>query len=409
MARDIAALIRSRQAAKRTAVLGLATGSTPLGLYAELVRMHREEGLSFANVVTFNLDEYYPIQPSNPRSYRHFMQAHLFDHVDIPPANTHVPDGTAPASAVDAQCRDYEESIRAAGGIDFQILGIGRTGHIGFNEPGSPRRSRTRMVTLDSLTRRDAAGDFGGEENTPRHAITMGVRTILEARRVVLMAWGQHKAEIVRAAAEGPVTPQVTASFLQEHDNVHFVIDRAAAGALTRYRTPWLLGALGDQGLEWDPGMVRRAIIWLSQLQEEGRPQADRRRLQRGGAPGPPSDPGLGLRRQPRGLLPAAAHDHRLAGRPRPEAHEAGRRTRAPAARPIRGSLPQADPRPFARIRTTTSSGWAARSAAWSSMATRSMSPTRSPAPMRSRTRLSPARCASWATPAWPRPRTRSA
>src|SRR5580698_2929077 len=269
VAREIESLIRARAAEKRTAVLGLATGSTPLGLYAELVRMHREEGLSFANVITFNLDEYFPIQPSNPRSYRHFMQAHLFDHVDIPPANTHVPDGTAPASAVDGQCRDYEESIRAAGGIDFQILGIGRTGHIGFNEPGSPRRSRTRMVTLDALTRRDAAGDFGGEENTPRRAITMGVKTILEARRVVLMAWGQHKAEIVRAAAEGPVSPQVTASFLQEHDQVQFVVDPAAAGALTRYRTPWLLGALGDLGLEWEPAMVRRAIIWLSQLRRK--------------------------------------------------------------------------------------------------------------------------------------------
>ena len=269
VARDIAALIRTRAAEKRTAVLGLATGSTPLGLYAELVRLHREEGLSFKNVVTFNLDEYYPIQPSNPRSYRHFMQSHLFDHVDIPAANTNVPDGTVPAGSVDAHCQEYEERIRAAGGIDFQILGIGRTGHIGFNEPGSARRSRTRMVTLDSLTRRDAAGDFGGEENTPHRAITMGVRTILEARRVVLMAWGQHKAEIVREAAEGPVTPQVTASFLQEHDQVHFVIDEAAAGALTRNRTPWLLGALGDMGLEWDPSMMRRAIIWLSKLRKK--------------------------------------------------------------------------------------------------------------------------------------------
>jgi glucosamine-6-phosphate deaminase len=269
IARDIAELVRSRKAAGRTAVLGLATGSTPLGLYAELVRMHREEGLSFSNVVTFNLDEYYPMQPSNPRSYRHFMQAHLFSRVDIPPENTHVPDGTVPASEVDPMCLRYEESIRAAGGIDLQILGIGRTGHIGFNEPGSPRRSRTRMVTLDSLTRRDAAGDFGGEEGTPRQAVTMGVKTILEARRIVLMAWGQHKAEIVRAATEGPVTPQITASFLQEHDHVHFVIDRAAAGALTRYRTPWLLGALSDQGLEWDPGMMRRAIIWLSQLRKK--------------------------------------------------------------------------------------------------------------------------------------------
>ena len=269
VARDIGALIRSRQAAGRTTVLGLATGSTPLGLYAELVRMHREEGLSFASVITFNLDEYYPIQPSNPRSYRHFMQAHLFDHIDIPTANTHVPDGTIAAGAVDAHCREYEERIQAAGGIDFQILGIGRTGHIGFNEPGSARRSRTRMVTLDALTRRDAADDFGGEESTPRHAITMGVRTIMEARRVVLMAWGQHKAEIVRAAVEGPVTPQVTASFLQEHDQILFVTDAAAAGALTRYRTPWLIGALSDQGLEWDRQMTRRAIIWLSQERQK--------------------------------------------------------------------------------------------------------------------------------------------
>ena len=269
VAHEIAALIRSRQLAKRPVVLGLATGSTPLGLYAELVRMHREEGLSFANVVTFNLDEYYPIQPSNPRSYRHFMQVHLFDHVNIPPANTHVPDGAVPISAVDAHCRDYEEQIKAAGGIDFQLLGIGRTGHIGFNEPGSPKRSRTRIVTLDSLTRRDAAGDFGGEQNTPRYAVTAGVRTILEARRIVLLAWGQHKAEIVRAAIEGPVTPQITASFLQEHDHVQFIVDRAAAGALTRYRTPWLLGALSDQDLQWDPAMMRRAIIWLSQLRKK--------------------------------------------------------------------------------------------------------------------------------------------
>jgi glucosamine-6-phosphate deaminase len=269
VAREIAALIRSRQAERRTAVLGLATGSTPQQLYAELVRMHREEGLSFANVVTFNLDEYFPVQPSALRSYRHYMQANLFDHVDIDPANTHVPDGTAPVSSLEALCREYEERIQAAGGIDLQVLGIGRTGHIGFNEPGSPRRSRTRMVTLDPLTRRDASGDFGGVESTPRYALTMGVRTILESRRVVLMAWGQHKAEIVRAAVEGPVTPQVTASFLQEHDNVHFVVDRAAAGALTRYRAPWLLGALGDQGLSWDAATMRCAIIWLSRLRKK--------------------------------------------------------------------------------------------------------------------------------------------
>ena len=268
-AAEVAELIRQRQKEKRTAVLGLPTGSTPVSFYAELVRLHRDEGLSFANVVTFNLDEYYPIEPSHPQSFRHFMREHLFDHIDIPRGQTHLPDGTAPKVGVDAHCAAYEEAIRAAGGIDFQILGIGRTGHIGFNEPGSPPRSLTRLVTLDPLTRRDAASDFGGDENTPHFALTMGVRTILAARRIVLMAWGQHKAEIARAAIEGPVSPQVSASFLQEHDNSVFVLDQAAAGALTRHRTPWQLGPLAEQGLAWDERMTRRAILWLSQRCEK--------------------------------------------------------------------------------------------------------------------------------------------
>jgi glucosamine-6-phosphate deaminase len=269
VAREVAGLIRARQHEGRTAVLGLATGSTPVSFYAELVRLHREERLSFANVITFNLDEYRGLSADHPQSYHHFMRVHLFDHVDLPATGIHLPDGTVPNAAVDAHCRDYEEKIHAAGGIDFQILGIGRTGHIGFNEPGSARRSRTRMVTLDPLTRRDAAGDFGGEERTPRYAITMGVRTILEARRILLMAWGQHKAGVVRAALEGELTPQVTASFLQEHDQARFVLDQAAAGALTRYRTPWLVGALEDQGLAWDERMTRRAILWLSQIRKK--------------------------------------------------------------------------------------------------------------------------------------------
>ncbi|MEO6002902.1 MAG: glucosamine-6-phosphate deaminase [Opitutus sp.] len=265
VAQEIAALIRQRQLENRPVVLGLATGSTPLNFYAELVRLHREEGLSFANVITFNLDEYYGLTPQHDQSYHHFMRVHLFDHIDVPASAIHLPDGTVAASAVDAHCREYEEKIQAAGGIDFQILGIGRTGHIGFNEPGSPRRSRTRLVTLDPLTRRDAAGDFGGEEHTPHYAITMGVRTIMEARQVVLMAWGQHKAGIVREALEGPVTPHVTASFLQEHDHCRFILDATAAGALTRFRAPWLIGPLEDQGLAWDERMTRRAILWLSE------------------------------------------------------------------------------------------------------------------------------------------------
>lgn len=269
VAAEIAGLIRARQTAGQNVVLGLATGSTPVSVYAELVRIHREEGLSFANVTTFNLDEYCPLPPENPQSYRHFMRTHLFDHVDINPARTHLPIGTTPKAQVDAHCMAYEDKIRAAGGIDLQILGIGRTGHIGFNEPGSPRHSLTRLVTLDPLTRRDAAGDFGGDEHTPRYALTMGVRSILNARRVVLMAWGQHKAEIVRTAVEGEANARVSASFLQEHDNACFVLDSAAAGALTRCRTPWLVGPLTDQGLAWDERMTRRAILWLSQLKQK--------------------------------------------------------------------------------------------------------------------------------------------
>ena len=264
VAREVAGLIRLRQQEHRTVVLGLATGSTPIAFYSELVRLHREEKLSFTNVCTFNLDEYYPLPPEHAQSYRHFMGIHLFDQVDIPRENIHLPSGSVAQAEIDAHCRTYEEKIRAAGGIDFQILGIGRTGHIGFNEPGSPPHSRTRLVTLDPLTRRDASGDFGGEEHTPRYALSMGVRTILEARRVVLLAWGQHKAGIVRQAVEHEVTAQVTASFLQQHENALFILDHAAAGALTRYRTPWLLGPLEDQGLAWDEHMTRRAILWLS-------------------------------------------------------------------------------------------------------------------------------------------------
>jgi glucosamine-6-phosphate deaminase len=265
VAAEIAELMRRRQREGRPVVLGLATGSTPVTLYGELIRLHREEKLSFANVITFNLDEYYPLPHEHAQSYHRFMRTHLFDHIDVPAANIHIPDGTVAKGAVDTHCAAYEDAIKRAGGIDFQILGIGRTGHIGFNEPGSPRRSRTRLVTLDPLTRRDAAGDFGGEEHTPRHALTMGVASILDARRVVLMAWGQHKADIVRTALEGEVTPQVTASFLQEHDNACFVLDAAAAGALTRHRTPWLVGPLEEQGLAWDERMARRAILWLAQ------------------------------------------------------------------------------------------------------------------------------------------------
>jgi glucosamine-6-phosphate deaminase len=259
VARQIAALIRQRQDAGRNCVLGLATGSTPTAVYGELVRLHREDGLSFRNVITFNLDEYYPMARSSLQSYWRFMHEHLFDHVDIDPAHVNIPDGTLPLEAVGEFCAAYERKIEAVGGIDLQLLGIGRTGHIGFNEPGSGRTSRTRLITLDRTTRLDAASDFFGQEHVPRRAITMGVATILAARRVVLMAFGENKAAVVARAVEGPVTAAVAASFLQEHRDAQFVLDEAAAAELTRRRCPWALGPV-----TWDEAAQKRAVIWLA-------------------------------------------------------------------------------------------------------------------------------------------------
>ncbi len=260
VANEIADLIRQKAASGKPTVLGLATGSTPIGVYEELVRLHREEGLSFKNVITFNLDEYYPMKPDSLQSYVRFMHEHLFDHIDILPENIHIPDGTVPREKVADYCAMYEGKIQAAGGIDLQILGIGRTGHIGFNEPGSKKDSRTRLVTLDRITRLDAASDFFGEENVPRKAITMGVGTILQAKRIILMAWGEGKASIARKAVEGPVTESVTASFLQEHPNTTIVLDTASAAELTRVKTPWLLGEV-----QWTDKLIRSAVVWLSQ------------------------------------------------------------------------------------------------------------------------------------------------
>lgn len=260
LAAEIAELIHRNEQAGRNTVLGLATGSTPVRLYRELIRLHRETGLSFKRVITFNLDEYYGLPRTHPESYWRFMHEQLFAHLDIPAGNVNVPDGSVARSEVFAWCRGYEERIRAAGGLDLQILGIGRTGHIGFNEPGSTRESRTRLVTLDGLTRRDAARDFLGEANVPRHAITMGVGTILDARSIVLLAWGEAKAAIVAQAVEQPPTEALPASFLQGHPRARFLIDRAAASALTRVRHPWLVGSI-----EWTPARVRQSVVWLSQ------------------------------------------------------------------------------------------------------------------------------------------------
>ncbi len=260
IAARIAALIREHATTGRHTVLGLATGSTPIGVYRELTRMHRDEGLSFRNVITFNLDEYHGMEPSSIHSYHRFMRENLFDHVDVDPANVHVPDGMVPREDVERYCQQYEEQIAAAGGIDFQILGIGKTGHIGFNEPGSGVESRTRLIALDYVTRRDAAADFFGEDYVPREAVTMGVATILEAREIAILATGEHKASIVRRAVEGEVDVEVAATFLQGHPHTTFYVDRSAGAELTRNATPWLIDEV-----RWTEPLMVRAVMWLSQ------------------------------------------------------------------------------------------------------------------------------------------------
>ena len=205
--------------------------------------MHRDEGLSFANVVTFNLDEYYPMPRDSIHAYHRYMWENLFSHIDIPAAQrAHPRRPRCPRDAVDGRMRRRtRRRSRALGGIDFQILGIGKTGHIGFNEPGSGLESRTRLVHLDNVTRLDAAADFFGEENVPREAMTMGVATILDAREIAILATGEHKAAIVRRAVEGEIDIEVAATFLQRHPNTTFYVDEAAAADLTRIATPWLL------------------------------------------------------------------------------------------------------------------------------------------------------------------------
>ncbi|MCH2132794.1 MAG: glucosamine-6-phosphate deaminase [Phycisphaerales bacterium] len=259
VAAEIAETIRACEQAGRQCVLGLATGSTPLTVYEELVRLHVEDGLSFANVVTFNLDEYFPMQRGELQSYHRFMHENLFDHIDIDSNNIHIPDGSIAEADTSAFCQSYEQAIADAGGIDLQLLGIGRTGHVGFNEPGSGRDSRTRLITLDRTTRLDAASDFFGESHVPRRAITMGVGTILDARRICLVAFGERKAEIIRSAVEEPVTASIAASFLQDHPNACLFLDHAAAAGLTRFRCPWTVGAV-----EWDDTNIHTAAIWLA-------------------------------------------------------------------------------------------------------------------------------------------------
>ncbi len=255
VAGEIAQLIRDKAAKGQHCVLGMATGNTPVLLYKELVRMHREEGLSFKNVVTFNLDEYYPIHKDAYQSYWSFMHRNLFNHIDIDPANIHIPNGSWPKDEIKKYCAAYEQKLTDLGGVDLQLLGIGLNGHIGFNEPGSGQFSKTRLVNLDNTTRIANTYEFENLSKVPRMALTMGISNIMQSKRILLMAWGQ-KAAIVARSVEGEVTEQVPASILQQHADCTFIIDEAASTELTRIKSPWLTG-----NCEWTPTLVKKAVI----------------------------------------------------------------------------------------------------------------------------------------------------
>ncbi|HNK29957.1 MAG TPA: glucosamine-6-phosphate deaminase, partial [Ferruginibacter sp.] len=259
VAEQIASLIRQKEKEGKKAVIGLATGSSPKTLYAQLVRMHKEEGLSFKNVIAFNLDQYYPMDKDALQSYHYFMRKNLFEQTDIDPDNYHLPDGMVPKDKVKEHCLNYEKQIEDAGGLDLQILGIGVNGHIGFNEPGSGIYTKTRLITLDNSTRLANSYEFGNMSQVPRMAITMGISTILKSKKIILMAWGQAKAAVVKKAVEGDDTEEVPASLLQNHDDCTFVIDETGASELTRFKSPWLTGEC-----EWTDKMVKRAVVNLA-------------------------------------------------------------------------------------------------------------------------------------------------
>lgn len=264
VAEEISTLIKIKQEQNEMCVIGLATGSSPIRVYEELVRMHKEEGLSFSNVITFNLDEYYPMEKNSIHSYYYFMHQHLFDHIDINPENINIPRGTVSPDELHQYCIDYDLKIKEYGGLDFQLLGIGRTGHIGFNEPGSHYNSGTRNITLDHITRVDAAPSFLGIDNVPKKAITMGIGTVKKAKRIVLLGWGNNKATILKETIEGSISSEVPATYLQEHNNTTFVLNEEASQELTRIKTPWLVGPC-----IWDNELTSKAIVWLCDLTQK--------------------------------------------------------------------------------------------------------------------------------------------
>jgi glucosamine-6-phosphate deaminase len=258
VAQMVANTVRERNSFGKRAVLGLQTDSALVGVYRELIRMHADEGLDLSGVVTFNLTEYLGIKPDQMQSHHRRMSNVFLDHVNIHRDNIHILDGNVNIDEVDMLCRDFEEKIRAAGGIDLLLLGIGRNGRLGFNEPFGVSSSATRLATLDPITRRNAASDFFDESNVPTQALTMGIGTMLAARKIVVVGFGEDKAKIVREAVEEPVTDRVPASFLRNHSDASFLLDSAAADELTGVATPWLLG-----GVEWTDGLIKRAVLWL--------------------------------------------------------------------------------------------------------------------------------------------------
>ena len=260
IAKEVCDLIKSKQEKNKNCVIGFATGSSPTRVYQEIIKIHKEESLSFRNVIAFNLDEYYGIMKDDINSYNHFMHENLFDHIDIPKENINIPSGQIGESKINKYCLEYEEKIKKYGGIDIQLLGIGRTGHIGFNEPGSHFNSSTRLITLDHTTRFDASKTFNGIENVPSKAITMGVRTIFNSKRIIVMAWGIHKSLIVQKSVESSVTSLIPSTYLQNHKNTTLILDKESSSDLTKFKTPWLVGPC-----DWNDSMKRRAIVWLSE------------------------------------------------------------------------------------------------------------------------------------------------
>ena len=261
VALDIAQIIRDKQKAGRFCVLALAGGNSPRNVYSALIRMHREEGLSFRNVIVFNLYEYYPLSENAVSSNLNSLKEMLLNHVDIDPQNIFSPSGSIAKDTIFEYCRLYEQRIESFGGIDVAVLGIGRVGNIGFNEPGSRLNSTTRLILLDNASRNEASKMFGNIENTPISSITMGVSTILAAKKVYLMAWGEEKTQMIKECVEGNITDTIPASYLQTHNNAHIAIDLSAAANLTRIQRPWLVTSC-----EWNDKLIRSAIVWLCQL-----------------------------------------------------------------------------------------------------------------------------------------------